>query len=199
MDLEVTATGTTITGSGDETLRGGHPETLDLSETIPGAGDVRVVMVAGQTYLQLPPAINPSDKPWLLISSSSSDPRVQQLAASVESVNRSSDLDQYRAFAEVATVTVVGEEQVDGVSTTHYALTVDVTRLPNDTPGRQDFLSVGILRLPVELWVDSEGRPVKVSERLAVQGQEITSVVTLGTFDEPVTITAPPADQVATG
>jgi hypothetical protein len=40
---------------------------------------------------------------------------------------------------------------------------------------------------------------VKVSEELTVQGQKVTTLVTLGNFDEDVTITAPPADQVATG
>jgi hypothetical protein len=147
----------------------------------------------------LSPAVNPGDKPWLLISSTSSNPAVRQLAASLESITQSSDLDQYAAFAEAATVEVVGAGEVDGVAKTHYVLTVDVLQLPNDTPGRQDLLSAGVVRVPVELWVDADGRPVKASQELTVQGQDVTTVVTLGDFDEPVTITAPPADQVATG
>lgn len=199
LEISVDAAGTTITGSGDETLANGRAEALDLTETIPGAGEVRVLMVDGQTYVQLPTGINPSDKPWLLISADSSNPVVQQLAASLQSVTDTSSLDQYTAFTEAAAVEVVGEEDVDGVRTTHYALTVDVTELPNDTPGRSDILGAGVMRLPVDLWVDERGRPVKVSQELTVQGQQVTAVVTLGNFDEPVSITAPPADQVATG
>ena len=158
-----------------------------------------MLLVDGQTYVQLPAGLNPSDKPWLLISADSTNPIVQQLATSLQSVTSSSSLDQYTAFTEAATVKVVGPDQVDGADATHYALSVDVTKLPNDTPGRSDLLSAGLVTLPVDLWVDDHGRPVKVSEELTVQGQNVTTLVTLGNFDEDVTITAPPADQVATG
>jgi hypothetical protein len=199
LELEVEAAGNKITGVGDETLSNGRADAFDLTETIPSVGDIRVLMVDGQTYVQLPAGLNPTDKPWLLISADSSNPVVQQLATSLQSITSSSSLDQYTAFTEAATVRLVGPEQVDGVDATHYALTVDVTKLPNDTPGRSDLLSAGLVRLPVDLWVDAKGRPVKVSEELTVQDQKVTTLVTLGDFDEPVTITAPPADQVATG
>jgi hypothetical protein len=199
LELEVDAAGNSIKGSGDETLKDGKAEAFDLTETIPGVGDIRVLMADGKTYVQLPAGLNPSDKPWLLISTESSNPVVQQLATSLQSVTSSSSLDQYTAFTEAATVRVVGADQVNGADATHYALSVDVTKLPNDTPGRSDLLSAGLVTLPVDLWVDGKGRPVKVSEELTVQGQKVTTLVTLGDFDEDVTITAPPADQVATG
>jgi hypothetical protein len=199
LELEVDAAGNKITGTGDETLSDGRADAFDLTETIPGVGDIRVLMTEGQTYVQLPAGLNPSDKPWLLISAESTNPVVQQLATSLQSVTESSSLDQYTAFTQAATVRLVGSEQVDGVDATHYALVVDVPKLPNDTPGRSDLLSAGLLKLPVELWVDAQGRPVKVTEELTVQNQKITTLVTLGNFDEPVTITAPPADQVETG
>jgi len=47
--------------------------------------------------------------------------------------------------------------------------------------------------------VDAEGRPVKATQELTVQGQDVSTVVSLGDFDQPVTITAPSAEQVATG
>ncbi|WP_448624010.1 hypothetical protein [Geodermatophilus sp. URMC 64] len=198
VDLEATAAGATITGSGDETLDDGRTETLDLTQTIPGAGDIRVVLVDGETYVQLPEAVNPSDKPWLLISSTSGNAAVRRLAASLDSLTQSSNLDQYATFTEAATLEVVGEEEVAGVVATHYALTVDVLQLPNDIPGRRDLLSAGVVRLPVQLWVDVEGRPVQAGQELTVQGQDVATVVTFSEFDEPVRISAPPADQVAT-
>jgi hypothetical protein len=197
LELEVDAAGNAIKGSGDETLENGKASAYDLTETIPGLGDIRVLMVDGQSYVQLPAGINPGDKPWLLISADSSNPVVQQLATSLQSVTSSSSLDQYTAFTEASTVRVVGSEQVDGVAATHYALTVDVTKLPNDTPGRSDLLTAGLVRLPVDLWADAQGRPVKVSEELTVRNQKVTTLVTLSRFDEDVSITAPPADQVA--
>jgi hypothetical protein len=199
LELEVNAAGNKITGTGDETLSNGRAESFDLTETLPTVGDIRVLMVDQQTYVQLPAGINPTGKPWLLISADSSNPVVQQLATSLQSVTSSSSLDQYTAFTQAATVKLVGSDQVDGAPATHYALTVDVTKLPNDTPGRSDLLSAGLVKLPVDLWVDAQGRPVKVSEELTVQNQKVTTLVTLGSFDQDVTITAPPADQVATG
>jgi hypothetical protein len=198
LELEVDAAGNAIKGAGDETLENGRAESFDLTETIPGLGDIRVLQVDGKTYVQLPSGLNPGDKPWLLISTESSNPVVQQLATSLQSVTSSSSLDQYTAFTQAATVKPLGSEQVDGVAATHYALSVDVTKLPNDTPGRSDLLTAGLVTLPVDLWVDAKGRPVKVSEELTVQNQKVTTLVTLSRFDEDVSITAPPADQVAT-
>lgn len=42
------------------------------------------------------------------------------------------------------------------------------------------------------------GRTVKLTEALAVGGHQSSTEVTLSGFDKPVTITAPPAGQVAT-
>ena len=39
---------------------------------------------------------------------------------------------------------------------------------------------------------------MKFSEDLTVKAQHVSTVVTLGKFDSPVTVTPPPADQVAT-
>jgi len=198
LELEIDAGGTTITGSGDQTLVDGRTEATDLTETIPGAGDLRIVLVDGETYVQLPAALNTSGKPWVLVAEDSSNPLIRQLAASLESATQSSSVDQYTLFAEASTVQVVGEEEIDGVPATHYSLTVDVTALPNDSPGRRELLGAGVVQLPVELWVDAEGRPVRMTQEVTAGGQEVSTVVSLSDFDEPVTITAPPADQVAT-
>lgn len=198
--LQVTAAGQNLGGQGDETLSDGKLQSLDLTETVPGAGDLRVLVVGGQTYVQLPATLNTSGKPWVLVTAGSSNPVVAQLASSLQQAQDSGSLDQYTAFTQAATdLKVVGPEQVDGADATHYQLTVDVTKLPESLAGREQLLSAGLTSLPVDLWVDRQNRPVKVTENLTVQGQTVQTVVTLGDFDAPVSITAPPADQVATG
>jgi hypothetical protein len=157
-------------------------------------------MAAGQTYVQLPAPLSTPQKPWVLVSTDSSNPAVRQLATTLAQTQQSAALDQYTAFTQAASdLQVVGPEQVDGADATHYRLGVDVTKLPENAPGRETLLSAGLTSLPVDLWVDGHGRPVKVTEDLTVQGQEVDTVVTIGNFDVPVSITAPPADQVATG
>jgi hypothetical protein len=48
------------------------------------------------------------------------------------------------------------------------------------------------------MWIDAKGRLVQVVEDISVSGQKISTKITLSKFDEPVTITAPPTDQVDT-
>lgn len=199
LTLQVTAAGKTIDGQGDETLSDGTLQDLDLTETVPGAGQLRIVNAAGQTYAQLPPPLTTPEKPWVLVSTSSSNPAIRQLATTLAQTQQSAALDQYTAFTQATSdLQVVGPEQVGGADATHYKLGVDVTKLPGTFPGREALLTAGLTSLPVDLWVDRQGRPVKVDEDITVQGQRVVTEVTIGAFDAPVTITAPPADQVAT-
>ena len=39
---------------------------------------------------------------------------------------------------------------------------------------------------------------MKFTEQVTVKGQQVATAVTLSNYDAPVTVTAPPADQVAT-
>lgn len=198
--LDLSAAGTTVNGAGDEVLAGGRLQALDLTESVPKAGRIRLLMADGKTYAQLPQQIAGSTEPWVLVSASSSNPVIQQLAGTLQSFQQSASLDQYSDLTKAATVTMVSpSEQVNGTTAAHYRLDVDVTKLPASTPNRDQLLSAGLMKLPVEIWVDRQGRPVKVSEQLTVQGQQVQTVVTVGDFDAPVSITPPPADQVATG
>ncbi|MGZ4549165.1 MAG: hypothetical protein ACXVF0_06560 [Blastococcus sp.] len=196
--MNITAGTTSLTGSGDETMAAGKLASLDLTEQIPQAGALRIIVVDGKTYLQLPPAMNKSGKPWVLVSPTSSNPAVRQLATTLESVKQTASLGQFTTFSSVATVTGHKQETLDGSPTTHYTLTVDVQKLPATLPGRQQLVAAGLTTLPIEMWVDDQGRPVKFSEDLTVKAQHVSTVVTLGKFDAPVTVTPPPADQVAT-
>ena len=57
--------------------------------------------------------------------------------------------------------------------------------------------AAGVTALPMDLWVDRQGRLRKVAENLTVKGQRVATTIGIGQFDAPVTITPPPADQVA--
>jgi hypothetical protein len=200
LTIDVTSGSSTITGQGDEVLSGGRVTALDFSETVPGGGQIRVLQADGQTYVQLPADLQQSGKPWLLVTAESSNPVVAQLAASLQSVADSAQLDQFAAFTAAASdVTRQGTEQVDGAPATHWSLTVDVTKLPDTLAAKKTLVQAGVTSLPVDLWVDEKGRPVKVSEQITVQGTQASTVLTLGDFDAPVDVQAPPADQVATG
>lgn len=50
----------------------------------------------------------------------------------------------------------------------------------------------------LDLWLADHGRPLKVVDVIAADGQRATNTVTLTKYNEPVTITAPPAADVVT-
>jgi hypothetical protein len=199
LTLNVSTGNQVIKGEGDTKLADGTLQALDITEEVGSAGRVRLIVADGKTYVQLPATMNQSGKPWVLVSRDSSNPTVRTMATLIQSVQSAASPSQITAFTSAARrVTLVGNEPLDGTQVNHYSIDVDVDKLPNTLPGRQLLLGAGLTSLPVELYVDGEGRPVKVTQDLTVRGQRSSTVITLSKFNEPVSISAPPADQVAT-
>lgn len=187
-----------LTGSGDEAIAEGKLQSLNLTENVPSAGKLRIVMTGGKTYLQLPESLSHSTKPWVLVTPTSTNPVIRQLATTLDSVRQTASLDQFTTFSSVATVTAHDPETVDGAPATHYKLRVHVAKLPATLPGKQQLVAAGLSSLPVELWVDEHGRPVKFTQQITVRGQQISTLVTISKYNAPVTVSPPPADQVST-
>ncbi|HYZ36514.1 MAG TPA: hypothetical protein VE673_07285 [Pseudonocardiaceae bacterium] len=197
--LAVTAPNQTINSEGDAKVAGGTLQALDITEQLGSAGKRRLIIVDNGTYAQVPGAANAAGKPWVSVSRDSTNPTVRNLAASLEAVRRSASLDHFSSFASAAqSVQLVGKDTVDGTPVNHYLVNVDVAKLPESTPGRQALLGAGITMLPIGLYVDEQGRPVKATQDLTVQGQHTTTVISLSKFNAPVSISAPPPDQVST-
>ena len=194
--LNVTNPSQTISSEGDARLAGGTLQDLDITEELGSVGKRRLLIVDQATYAQLGTA-NPAGKPWLLVTRDSTNPTARNLAVSLEAVRRSASLDHFSAFASAArTVTLAGKESVNGTPVNHYSIQVDVTKLPDGTPGRAPLLAAGITTLPIELYVDDQGRPVKATQDLTVQGQHTSTLIAFSKFNDPVSISAPPPDQV---
>jgi hypothetical protein len=194
--LDVTLAGEGLTGSGVEKLAQGKLVALDVSEHLP-QGALRVIMVDGKTYAKLPKSLNPSGKPYLPVTTSSSNVVISALAGSLDSALSSASLGDVGTFAKAAkSVKVVGAAKVAGVSTTHYSIVVDLARLPGDLPGKDQLVQGGLKTLPLELYIDAQGRPIEVSEDFNAQGQHVKTKVVVTGYDQPATITAPPADQI---
>jgi hypothetical protein len=199
LTMSVAAGTVTITGAGDELLAQGKLRALDLTETVPPVGELRIVIDAGKTYLKLPTALNHTGKPWVLVSPTSSNPVVRQLESTLRSAEQSTSLDQFTTFTTAARVTRHVQETLNGVPATHYGLSVDIAKLPATLPGKQQLTAAGLTTLPVDLWVDRQGRPLKFAENLTVKGQHVSTTISIGKYDAPVTITPPPAAQVSAG
>jgi hypothetical protein len=197
LTLEVSAAGQHIRGAGDETLHDGKLTAMDLTEQLDESLTLRLRIVGTALYVQVPPAMNRTGKPWLKVSPTSTDPLLKQLSSSVTSAQQFGELDSFRQFVTAAKfVKLVGRETVDGQRTEHYSVVVDATKLESTVANSQLLAQAGLTTVPVELWLDEHGRPVRLTEDLAAQGQHISVLITLGKYDAPVTITAPPSSQV---
>ncbi|MBV9650131.1 MAG: hypothetical protein JO296_08330 [Pseudonocardiales bacterium] len=197
--LNVTSPGQTINGEGDAKLASGTLQALDITEQLGPAGKRRLLIVDQATYAQVPEAANQASKPWVLVTRDSPNPAVRNMATSLEAVRKSASLDHFSTFASAAqSVQLVGKESLNGSPVTHYLVNVDVAKLPENTPGRQPLLGAGVTTLPIELYVDDQGRPVKATQDITVQGQRTSTVIAFSRFNAPVSISAPPSDQVST-
>jgi hypothetical protein len=196
--LDIQIAGTALTGAGDETLSGGKLVALDLTENFPGgAGSIRVISVGGKTYAQLPTSMNTSGKPYLLVTPNSRNTVIRQLASSLDTALTSASLGGVPVFLRAAkSIKGDGTAKVGGVNAVHYSVVVDIAKLPASLPGRDQLKSSGVSTLPLELYVDRQGRPVKVAEQLQVQGQNVSTTALVTDYNKPVTISAPPANQV---
>jgi hypothetical protein len=160
---------------------------------------VQVRIVGEETFVALPKSLNKSAKPWVVVTSDSNDPVIKSLDASLKSAREAVSPDTASTFADTAkSLRLVGTEQVNGAAASHYSIAVDVSKLPAAYPGRDALMSAGLKTLPVELWIDEHGRPVRLSEKFSAQGQVISTVLNLSNFNATLHITAPPASQVST-
>lgn len=200
ISLNVDAAGQKVSGAGDEKLAAGKLVAMDITEQLPGgAGSLQLIIVGGKTYAKLPPALNKSGKPYVLVSGNSSNATVRALAGSLDSALSSASIGSVGAFITAAkTVKLVGTDTINGVKATHYSVVVDISKLPADLPGKDALGSSGLKTLPLDLYIDDQGRPIRVNEDFKVQGQEVSSIVTVTNYNKPVTVTAPPASQVST-
>ncbi|MGH8960808.1 MAG: hypothetical protein ACRDWT_06305 [Jatrophihabitantaceae bacterium] len=199
MQMSVDSAGLTLQASGDEKQDNGQMSALDIGEQISSAGSLRMIVVNGKLYLKLPEALNPTDKPWVRVSPDTTNARLAPFVKVLAQLKYSASMDRSAIFAKAADhLQSKGSQQVDGITTNHYALNVVVAKLPHDFPNIGVVKAAGISTIPIELWIDAQGRTVKLTEDVAVGGQSATTEVTMSRFNQPVTIAAPPADQVAT-
>ncbi len=108
-------------------------------------------------------------------------------------------------------VATIGQEAIDGVTTTHYTLSVNL-----DTAAARGNISattveyykgtLGTAIQPTEAWIDAEGLVRQLRVTVASSGSdngaertEIVRTVTYSDFGVPARITAPPANQIAPG
>lgn len=199
----------TLTGSGafDFAKRVG---TMHSSFPNPSGGELAIDMVLTEAtiYLKSDAFAAFAGKPWISVDLKTA------LGGNFSQLG-TSDPSQGLAFLQGAKeVTLVGKEDVRGVSSSHYRATIDLgaalTKLSGGAKEAATKLE-GVVEdahaLPIDVWVDGQNRvtrtvmTMRTKPTAATEGKATTSKVSTELYDygTPLTVTIPPADQVADG
>lgn len=162
------------------------PPSMAISMEMPALGDQPMDMriVDGTVYMNM--GALSQGKFWKLDPSDKSGP-LGDLSSLTDSMDPAKSFDNYAdGFQKVV---FVGEEEVDGETLAHFAVTIDSGKLG---------AGVGDARMPktleYDLWLDDQDRTRRT---LMNMGDSGTVDVTMFGYDEPVDIEAPSADQIA--
>ncbi|HEY1508169.1 MAG TPA: hypothetical protein VGF93_04150 [Solirubrobacteraceae bacterium] len=159
----------------------------------------------------LPGSKLPANKPWLKVdlAKASGIPGFSALANNPVSSDPSQMLGYLRASGSV---NKVGSDVINGVQTTHYHATIDLSKVPNALPAanrasaKQAIASIekltGLHQLPVDTWVDSNNLVRRMRMTFAESLAPAVKISTLMTIDitkygpQPAPV-LPSSDQVS--
>jgi hypothetical protein len=191
----------------------------DLTETLPGGqGSGETRFLNGKLYTRLPGSLTSrlsNGKPWIALDvgklSQQGDGSLQQLITD-SPADPSTVLGYLRGAG--AQVSTVGPDTVDGESTTHYNVTLDLDKAAQGQNTQTQAATraleqeLGTHTLPAQVWIDQQGRLRRISLQETLSGAALPSTsakptgnisfrftAVLTDFGVPVTVTAPPANQ----
>lgn len=200
-----------LTGEGAGDFR---TERVDMTMTLPpseGGGQARAVIDGAVLYLRVPflERFLPEDVTWLRVDPATAG---EQLGVDLSQLLQAGQgdptltLETLRGVAD--DVETVGEEELHGVTVTHYRATVSKDRVLEDVAEeiREDvrtlFDQLGLPdSYPLEVWIDADGLPHRlrfsVQSTTASGGDPVTQTVTAEFFDfgAEVDITPPPGEE----
>lgn len=166
-------------------------------------GGARAILLEDTVYVKVD-ALNKAvgaTKPWIKASLSDLDSTGQARAR--ELVDRVRQFDLAGTVQMISTskdVQAVGTETVGGVETTHYSGTFPVeTALAQLDPDKRDHVREEldeIENMRFDMWADAQNLPRKITLSGEAHEGSFDATMLFTGFNEPVEISAPPADQV---
>lgn len=182
----------------DVLLQDGRATATDVHLTQGGA-ELEVITAGGKSYAKLP-TTKDAAKPWVLVSPTSTNPVVKTLATSLSVADVTSSLSVVSGMVGSATgLQDKGTDTVNGARAKHYVMQLDPSKGTGDAELDGLLKSLGSTKLPVDLWLDEQIRPVKFTITISLGNAKLPVTVNVGSFNAPLTITAPPASDVSTG
>jgi hypothetical protein len=211
----------TINASGyfDQRNRSGQM-TMDLSElpglsSLPGGagnGQVRMVMLYPDIYMNMPFLAGqlPEGKTWMKLdlSKAASQAGLGSLLSSPEEADPTQFLQYLRGSS--GGVVSMGTETVDGVSTTHYHGTLQLSHVLEQLPAGDQAAAKSALEklgsggsIPVDVWIDAQGRVRRMQMSFGFAGASspaagVSASITIDfkSYGPVPAVVAPPAGEV---
>ncbi|MBA2560961.1 MAG: LppX_LprAFG lipoprotein [Propionibacteriales bacterium] len=162
---------------------------MDMQLKLAGK-QIQMRLVDKTLYLSGAGISSDKSKPWVKIDLN--DPN-NPLASLMDTANPQSFTSYLQA---VETLDDKGTETVDGVQAHHYVLTVDTAKALAANPALkgQDMSKLGLpAEITTDVWLNDDDLPVKMSVPL---GKVASFEAHFSKYGEPVSVEAPPADQV---
>lgn len=208
--IRITATTSagTVSGTGQAYFAGTASKiAMDISSPV---GDMQMVLLGPTMYMKLPQSLVHTAKPWFSIDANGTDPISKALSALTSQEQQNADPSQViQQIQGAGTITGTSKEQVDGQQATHYSITVDTAKLLASkalSPQLRQTLTSSGVKLPAhmdyQVWVNSDNLPVQLKVTETVTAPQLSTPQTVAMtmnytdWGQPVSITAPAADQV---
>jgi len=200
------AGGQQVTGEGD--IQFGKSDTAVRMDMTTPTGPMTMVLTDGVLYLKPPTEVAPG-KAWVKIDSTSDGPVAKALGSLTQQLRNNADPRRTLAqFQTAGSITATKSEDLNGVPTTHHTITVDVRKLveaqqdPTFKKAMTEAVDGGLKDFPVDVWLDEQDLPVRIALAMPApdpatgKTTQATVQVDYSAWGAPVTIDAPPADQV---
>ncbi|WP_026424478.1 hypothetical protein [Actinokineospora inagensis] len=188
--------GQAVNGEGDYQF--GDPTAMQF-EMKTSAGEMSMRLVGNVMYMKSPQSIVPG-KPWMKFDLGANN----ALAKSMDSVKQTDPSKIIAQIVEAGDLTGVKSEPVDGQDTVHYTVTIDITKLKADNALGMDADAIaaagkaGMKTFTIDMWINHDNLPVRMVNEIPMQGKTVKTQSDYSDWGKPVTITAPPASEVAT-
>ncbi|HEY1973708.1 MAG TPA: hypothetical protein VGH89_37560 [Pseudonocardia sp.] len=170
--------------------------------------DLWMVMLPDMSYLRAPPEIIklPPATPWIAVPPGTDSDAGKALGPLVDLVRQSVDPTRlFSPYGSALSLVQAGPEQLDGTPTMHYLVRLDVALGQLQAPGTDTrqvlgrLLAGGLTSMDIQLWLDGQNRlnRIELTAPVPSAGTTVLSKVRYQDWGQPVTITAPAANQLA--
>lgn len=200
--MTLRAAGLNESAEGDQTVTQGRTQDSNLTLSIPSFGTIQMVTVHGTTYVQVPPNQRTSNKPWSVLSPTSSNPFVRALAPRIQQAQSySGPHAALQLLGAAKSFTYNGTGHLgDGTEVGRYHLSVGVEQLPLSAESRAQLHQFHVDAVPINLAIDPAGHVCELSETVTVHSGATTVTtsieVQMSNFNNPVNVDAPPRSEI---